>query len=243
VKRALAISAALLLAACATPENRDPLERINRHVFEFNDAMDAGLIRPAAESWRANVPAPIRTGLRNALNNLEEPVVFLNTVLQFRLADAGTTLIRFSMNTTAGVLGVMDVATPAGHPRQTGDFGQTLYAAGVGDGPFLMLPLLGPSNARDAVGSGVDTFIDPIGYAIGYPLPRTVNTGVGIGRGVIRGVDLRAENLENLDALRADSLDYYARLRSVVQQRRDAELGRTSPDTGEGLVTLDDPGG
>lgn len=242
MKRALALSAALLLAACATPDNRDPLERINRHIFEFNDAMDAGIIRPAAESWRATIPAPARTGIRNALNNLQEPVVFINNVLQFRLADAGTTLLRFSMNTTVGALGLMDVATPAGHPRQTGDFGQTLYAAGVGDGPFLMLPLLGPSNARDAVGSGVDSFMDPVGYAIGHALPRTAASGVGIGRGVIRGIDLRAENIENLDALRADSLDYYARLRSIMQQRRDAQLGRTT-EGGEGLVTLDDPGG
>jgi phospholipid-binding lipoprotein MlaA len=233
----------LLLAACATPENRDPFERINRHIFEFNDAMDAGIIRPAAESYRATVPEPARRGIRNVLNNLQEPVVFINNLLQFRLADAGTTLVRFSMNTTAGVLGLMDVATPAGHPQRLGDFGQTLYAAGIGDGPFLMLPLLGPSNVRDAIGGGVDSFIDPIGHATGHALPRTAASAVGIGRGVVRGIDLRAENIENLDALRADSLDYYARLRSVVQQRRDAQLGRTSGTTGEGLVTLEDPGG
>ncbi len=234
----------LLLGACATPENRDPLETINRHIFEFNDAMDAGVIRPIAESYRATVPEPARRGIRNALNNLQEPVIFINNVLQFRLADAGTTLIRFSMNTTVGVLGVMDVATPAGHSQRLGDFGQTLYAAGVGDGPFLMLPLLGPSNLRDAIGGGVDAVIDPVGYATGQVISRTAAViAVGTGRAVIRGVDLRAENIENLDALRADSLDYYARLRSVMQQRRDAQLGRTSGDTGEGLVTLDDPGG
>lgn len=242
--RALALTACLLLAACAGNgnANNDPFERINRHVFEFNDAMDAGFIRPLAESYRATVPEPARRGIRNALNNLQEPVVFINHALQLRAADAATTAARFAINSTAGVLGLVDVAAEAGHTRRFTDFGETLFAAGVADGPFLMLPLLGPTNMRDAIGGGVDALIDPVSYATGRLLPRTAATSVGIGRDVVRGVDLRAENIENLDALRADSLDYYARLRSFMQQRRDAQL-RRSAETGEGLITLDDPGG
>lgn len=243
MKRALPLLTALLLGACASNDPRDPFETLNRHIFEFNDAMDAGIIRPAAISYRESVPAPIRTGIRNALSNLGEPVVFANNVLQFRLYDAGHTLMRFYLNSTVGLAGVFDVATPAGIARRQGDFGQTLHMAGIGDGPFLMLPLLGPSNLRDAIGRGVDTAADPVRIATGYALPRTAATGVGIGRAVVGGIDLRAQNIETLDALRAESLDYYARLRSVMEQRRSAQLGRSSAETGEGLVTLDDPGG
>jgi phospholipid-binding lipoprotein MlaA len=234
----------LLLGACSAGNDpRDPFETLNRHIFEFNDAMDAGVIRPIAVSYRQTVPAPVRTGIRNALNNLGEPVVFANNLLQFRLYDAGHTLMRFYLNSTVGLAGVFDVATPAGIAQREGDFGQTLYTAGIGDGPFLMLPLLGPSNVRDTIGRGVDSFIDPVGLATGQALPATAATGAGIGRTVVRGIDLRAENIETLDALRAGSLDYYARLRSVVEQRRNAQLGRSSAESGAGLVTLDDPGG
>jgi len=244
VKRALPLLTALLLGACAPGNDpRDPFETLNRHIFEFNDAMDAGIIRPAAVSYRETVPAPIRTGIRNALNNLNEPVIFANNVLQFRLYDAGHTLMRFYLNSTAGLAGVFDVATPAGIAPRHGDFGQTLYTAGIGDGPFLMLPLLGPSNVRDTIGRGVDVVMDPFGLATGQILSGSSVTGLGIGRVVVGGIDLRAQNIETLDALRAESLDYYARLRSVMEQRRDAQLGRTAAENGEGLITLEDPGG
>lgn len=233
---------ALLLPACASapgPDPADPFEPTNREILAFNERVDGAVIRPAAEAYREGVPAPVRTGLRNVLNNLNQPVIFANNLLQARFLDAGQTLMRFYINTTAGLLGVFDVATPAGATERPADFGQTLHAYGLPDGPFLVLPILGPTTLRDAVGQGVDTLANPVGLAGGYVLGTTANGIVGVGRGTLGGLDLRAENLETLDALRADSLDFYARLRSVVRQRRDAELGRTG---GGAVETLDDPG-
>ncbi len=232
----------LLLAACATApgtDPRDPLEPQNREVLAFNERVDAAVIRPAAEAYRGALPAPVRTGIRNVLNNLNQPVILANNLLQARFLDAGQTLMRFYINTTAGLLGVFDVATPAGAVERPADFGQTLHALGLPDGPFLVLPLLGPTNLRDAAGQAVDTLANPVGLAGGYILGTTVNGVVGVGRGTLGGLDMRAETLEELDALRAESLDFYARLRSVVQQRRDAELGRGGAAT---PGVLDDPG-
>lgn len=232
------------LAACAGPaatDPSDPFEASNRQVLEFNESVDRAVIRPLAEAYRDAVPAPVRTGIRNAVNNLNEPVILANNLLQLRFLDAGHTLMRFYLNSTAGLLGVVDIATPAGIERRTGDFGQTLAAYGVPDGPFLMLPLFGPTNLRDAIGEGVDSAANPVGLLSGHVLRPVAGQLFGAGRGVLGGLTLRTDNLESLDALRAESLDFYARLRSVAQQRRDAQLGRSS-DRGEGLVTLDDPG-
>ncbi|MDB5415505.1 MAG: hypothetical protein JWR10_3840 [Rubritepida sp.] len=245
----LALALILALGACATDPNQgpaldpgDPYEATNRQVLDFNNSLDSSVLRPVAEAYRDVIPEPLRNGLRNFLRNLNEPVIFANNVLQLRLLDAGQTLMRFYVNTTAGGLGLFDVATPSGIARVSGDFGQTLYAWGVPDGPFLMLPLLGPTTVRDALGEGVDSFASPVGLLTGAVVSRATAQILGLGRGTLGGLDLRAENIENLDILRADSLDFYARLRSVVRQRRDAELGRSSGTTGEGLVTLDDPG-
>ncbi len=235
----------LLLAACATAPDadpRDPFEPQNRQVLAFNEGVDNAVLRPAAEAYREAVPAPVRSGIRNMLSNLNQPVILANNLLQARFLDAGQTLMRFYINTTAGLLGIFDVATPAGATERPADFGQTLATYGLPDGPFLMLPILGPTNLRDAVGQGVDTLANPVGIAGGYIVGRTINGLAGVGRGTLGGLDLRAENIETLDALRADSLDFYARLRSVVQQRRDAELGRTGGPATEALGVLEDPG-
>ncbi len=231
-----------LLAGCAGggPDPTDPYESTNRAVLEFNTSLDDNILRPAAEAYRENVPAPMRTALRNFLRNLNEPVILANNLLQGRLLDAGHTLMRFYINSTAGALGLFDVATPSGIQRRSGDFGQTLHAWGVPDGPFLMLPLFGPTTVRDAVGDGVDALASPVGLVTGATTSAALSQILGVGRGALGGLDLRAENIETLDALRSESLDYYARLRSVVRQRRDAELGRSSAE-GEGLTTLDDP--
>lgn len=242
MRRLLPIAALALLAACATPQGPgrdDPFEAENRAVLAFNECLDAGVIRPLAEVYRAVLPNPVRLGVRNALRNLNEPVIFANNILQARFYDAGHTLMRFYLNSTAGVLGLMDIATPAGIQRRTGDFGQTLHVWGVPDGPFLILPVFGPYNLRDAVGGGVDALSNPVGLATGLIFAPMAVQAIGVGRGALGGLDLRAENIEALDALRADSLDFYARLRSFVQQQRDVELGRAAP---EGLATLDDPG-
>ena len=211
----------------------DPLEASNRQVLDVNLAIDDAVIRPVAEGYRAVLPPYARDRIRAVLDNLQEPRILANNLLQGRLLDAGHTTMRFFFNSTVGVAGLYDVATDFGIARRTGDFGQTLNAWGLESGPYLMLPVAGPSNLRDTFGLVGDSFLNPISYL----LPLEAN----IGRGVVSGVDLREQNIEGLDALRSGSLDFYARLRSVWQQRREAELGRTG-DTGDRIDVLEDPG-
>lgn len=238
---ALALLLPLALGACATRDAGgevaatpgDPLEQTNRQVLDVNLAVDDAVLRPVALGYREVVPEYARTRVRNVLDNMQEPRIFANNILQGRLLDAGHTTMRFFFNSTIGLAGLYDVATDFGIERRTGDFGQTLHAWGAGPGPFLMLPLAGPSNVRDTVGTVGDGFLNPISWL----LPFEGN----VARTVVGGVDLREQNVEGLDALRSGSLDFYARLRSVWQQRREAELGRTG-DAGERIDVLEDPG-
>ncbi len=235
----------LALSACAGPtatDPRDPWEATNREIFDFNLRLDDAAIRPVASAYHDGVPDGMRTAIRNFLSNLNEPVVFANNVLQLRLLDAGHTLMRFYINTVGGGLGFFDIATPNGLTRRSGDFGQTLYSWGVPDGPFLMLPIMGPTVIRDAIGDGIDAAANPIGLLTGSIFASAPAHIIGASRGALSGIDLRAENIDTLDALRADSLDFYARLRSVTRQRRDAELGRVDTPEGATIVPLDDPG-
>ena len=228
----------------------DPFERLNRRILDINTVADDNLFRPVAETYRALVPEFGRLRLRAFLDNLGEPLIFANNLLQLRFEAAGTTFGRFAMNTTLGGAGLFDVATAQGLARQSGDFGQTMARYGLDHGPYLMLPVTGPSNLRDALGDAVDGFGNPLLLALG-PVFSAYTLGVlNTTRGTLGGIDLRAENLDTLDILRADSLDYYARLRSVIRQRRDAELmalGRPSAmealdDPGHSPPVLDDPG-
>lgn len=241
------LALALALGACAGPpatDPRDPWEATNREIFDFNLRLDDAAIRPVAVAYRDGIPEGMRTAIRNFLSNLNEPVVLANNILQLRLLDAGHTLMRFYINTVGGGLGFFDIATPNGLVRRTGDFGQTLHAWGVPDGPFLMLPIMGPTVVRDAIGDGIDAAANPIGLLTGSIFSSATAHIIGVGRGALSGIDLRAENIDTLDALRADSLDFYARLRSITRQRRDAELGRSGSESsgGETIVPLDDPG-
>ena len=223
----------LCVAACATvPEDpvaradfertNDPLEPMNRSIFDFNMTADKYVIRPAAEAYRDYVPGPIRTGIRNVLDNLKQPVVFANHVLQGDPTRASTTLARFVLNSFMGIGGIFDVATDQGYPRQQGDFGQTLFVWGANEGPYLMLPLLGPSNPRDGVGRGVDSFIDPWGYVAD-------STVFGLSRLIVDGVDERSKYIEELDNIERTSLDFYATIRSLARQRRVEQLYHGNP--------------
>jgi phospholipid-binding lipoprotein MlaA len=211
----------------------DPLEPVNRQVLDVNLAIDDAVLRPVALGYREVVPEFARTGVRNALANMQEPRILANNILQGRLLDAGHTTLRFVFNSTIGLGGLFDVATPWGIDRRSGDFGQTLHTWGVDGGPYLMLPLVGPSNTRDLVGSVGDGFLNPINWLLPFE--------GDVARVVVDGIDTREQNVEAVDALRSESLDFYARLRSVWQQRRNAELAR-SGDTGERLDVLEDPG-
>ena len=165
----------LAVAACATPptdpvaraefdKTNDPLEPMNRKILDFNLFLDRILIKPVAEGYRWIVPEYARNRMRNFLDNLNEPVIFINDTLQGEFHRANTTAGRFLFNSTFGVGGLWDRASQIGMEKQSGDFGQTLYTWGVPDGPYLVLPLLGPSNPRDIVGMVVDGYADPFSY-------------------------------------------------------------------------------
>lgn len=232
-----ALMLALALGACAggpaPSDPADPYEALNRDVLDFNLRADRAVIRPVAVFYRDNVGNWTRTRIRNFVNNIQEPAIAINHLLQGKPVAAGTAGMRFVINTVGGVAGFFDLAPVGGPPRDGTDFGETLYVWGLPEGPYLMVPITGPSNPRDLVGTVVDGFLNPLAYLI--------PTGANIGRAVVSGVDLRAENIETIDELQAGSIDFYARLRSLARQRRDADLGRTSAEGGK-VDVLDDPG-
>jgi phospholipid-binding lipoprotein MlaA len=198
---------------------------MNREIFDFNLFLDRNAIKPAAEGYQAVVPDKGRTAIHNFLGNLNEPIIFANNMLQGEFKRAHTTFARFLMNSTFGLAGIMDLATGEGLDKQSGDFGQTLYSWGVPDGPYLVLPVLGPSNPRDAIGFGVDGYADPFGQIAG-----TYNADVAsYGRYVVDGIDQRQRNLDTLDELQRNAIDFYAELRSLYRQRRASELRHGEP--------------
>jgi phospholipid-binding lipoprotein MlaA len=230
------------MTACAdmpkTPEQKadydamnDPFESVNRVIFDVNDFLDRLLIRPIAELYRALIPPEVRDHVANILSNMREPVIFANNILQGQFSRAGVTVERLVINTTIGVGGFFDWANDWELYQQTGDFGQTLYTWGVGSGPYLVLPLLGPSNVRDAIGLGVDSVAQPWQYAARDGSSATYWRYQYISNGM-DGVTKREENIEGLDALREGSLDFYAQMRSVYRQYRDKQLGVKGTDAG-----------
>ena len=224
-----------LLSACAdvpkSPEAQaeaaavdDPLEPMNRTIFDVNDFLDRLLIRPLTELYRFVVPDYGRDRIANIVSNFDEPVIFLNNMLQGRVSDAGTTAERLVINSTLGVGGTFEVADEWGMHKQSGDFGQTLSVWGIKGGPYLVLPLFGPSNFRDAIGLGVDTVSSPWQYLAAYGGNGDRNRVV-YSEWAADGLTRRDQNLEGLDALRAGSLDFYAEMRSVYTQYRNKQLG------------------
>jgi phospholipid-binding lipoprotein MlaA len=218
-------------AACASPpgttpervaleQNDDPLEPLNRTILDFNQFLDLILLGPATKVYTTIVPEEGRDALHRALGNMKEPVVVINNVLQGEPSRAATAAGRFVVNTTAGLAGLFDVAEKWGLEKQTGDFGQTLFAWGFPQGPYLVLPLLGPSNPRDGIGMGMDAYIDPFSL---LATSKAVDQ-VQITRFVLGGIDQRARAADALDDLQKNSLDFYAQLRSLAQQNRAAEL-------------------
>lgn len=232
LRLALAMVALVAVSGCATRpdpndpvataeywEKNDPLETLNRGTFFINDALDTMFVRPAADFYRILVPRPIRGGIRNALANLREPVTFLNDGLQGNTTRAGNSAARFAINTTLGVAGLFDAATDLGFPREREDFGQTLGVWGIDEGPYLVLPLLGPSNFRDTIGVVVDYFSDPWQYILTGDVRPVVTA-----RTVIAVIDAREGLLEVVDQINRTSLDPYATIRSAYRQRRAAEI-------------------
>jgi len=231
--RAIAAGVLLLgLCACASSGannlsagDNDPYESMNRKVFGLNEGLDKHFARPLAVFYTRAVPQIARNGLHNFLTNLGVPVIFANDVMQGEAHRAVDSLGRFVVNSTVGIGGLVDVAQKTGIPEHSADFGETLAGYGFGEGPFLVLPVLGPSNPRDAFGYGVDIAIDPLTW-----VTFRSSTFFKLGKGVAGIADARAENLQTLDQLERSSLDLYATERSLYRQHREAEINHGKPN-------------
>jgi phospholipid-binding lipoprotein MlaA len=234
--RLIAVAAICLLAgACATrppasdlnavaayEEANDPLEPFNRAMFKTDQALDSTVVKPVVRVYRGIVPEGGRRSVGNFLRNLRSPITFVHDVLQGEPSRAGTTVARFTVNTFIGVLGLFDVAADMGLPHHSEDFGQTLAVWGIGDGPYLYMPLLGPSTLRDGTGFGVDAvFVDPVAWYSRGNNPYTWAQWVVFGGLVINAKD---ETMFATDELKASSIDYYSSLRSAYRQIRANEI-------------------
>jgi phospholipid-binding lipoprotein MlaA len=203
----------------------DPIEPWNRAMYDVHQAIDTAVLRPVAVGYRAVLPAPVRTGVSNVLSNLRSPVVLMNDALQGETQRFGTTLGRFLLNSTLGLGGILDVAKDFGLPPHTEDFGQTFAVAGVEEGPYLFVPILGPSNPRDLLGFGAGIAADPFTWLTfgNRDLVDTLNY-VRAGATV---VSTRESLLDTLDDVQRTSLDPYATLRSAYRQMRAREIANT----------------
>jgi phospholipid-binding lipoprotein MlaA len=190
----------------------DPYEATNRAVLRSNQAV----LGPVARTFHAVTPGPLRDRLADLDSNLREPRILANDLLQFRMGAAGKTLSRFVINSVLGVGGLYDLAGHEGLPQQSGDFGQTLFVWGVGDGPYLVLPFFGPSTSRDAVGLGVDMFADPVSWAITSQVGKFATISLS-------AIDFVSQ-IDQLKQAEDSSLDFYSFLRSAYYQTRRAQL-------------------
>lgn len=205
----------------------DPLEGVNRAVFDVNDALDQAVAEPIARGYRAVTPGLVREAVRNFLRNLRSPVNVANQILQGDVEGAAADLSRFAMNSSIGIGGLFDVAADTGLEYEYEDFGQTLAVWGMGHGPYLVLPLIGPSSFRDAAGLLVDTYADPVRLY----LFNTDQEKWYYARTAATAVDKREELLDVIDDLRSNSFDYYAAMRSAYMQKRDALVMDDDPET------------
>ena len=239
----LTLAAALLLLGpllgCATPppasdpdavadfkEANDPLEPTNRVLYAINDGIDTVILRPLALGYRAALPAPVRERIHNVLSNMGTPVALGNDILEAKPRRAGDTAMRFLLNTVLGAGGMFDVAKDLGYPDHATDFGMTLALWGVGDGPFLFLPILGPTNPRDAIGHGVDIVADPFMWIGHGSLVNSLNWT----KFSLNALDQRERVLDPIDSIKKTALDPYATFRSLYRQHRKAAIEKTRDD-------------
>jgi phospholipid-binding lipoprotein MlaA len=245
----LALVLAPLLGACATPPSdpqaradfdarNDPAEPTNRDVFAVDQFVDKNAIKPVAQAYRDDVPVVVQNRLRDFLLNLHAPVIEINDILQGNVSRGWITLQRFIVNTAFGGLGLFDVAASDYNlPYHDADYGETLAVWGIGDGPYVMLPIFGPSNVRDAVGTGLGFVLDPLAWVGG-----TNAMYANYSRAGANGVDGRAGTIDATDALENSSIDFYAAARSAYRQHRAAEIADAIGKSQGGAVILDEPG-
>lgn len=204
-------------------ELNDPLEPLNRSIYFINSIVDAIIIKPLAIAYRLGLPEEMRNGVGNALTNLGAPITFLNHLLQGNPSRAKTTLVRFGINTTLGIGGLFDPAKDMGFHTLETNFNETLGAWGVSTGPYIFLPIIGPSSVRGAVGMGVGYFTQPLNYVV---RPQNDNEWIGYTIMGVEVVHQRNLVLEAIDDLEATSLDMYASLRSVYFQKQNYRLNK-----------------
>ena len=196
----------------------DPFEKQNRQVMAFNQAVDRTIINPVVKGYRVVAPSPIRRGVRNFLRNLKSPVIFTNQLLQGDFPGARDAFLRAAINSSVGVGGIFDVAGYEGIEYEPEDFGQTLAVWGVDYGPYMVVPLIGPSSLRDYGGYFADSFADPLRwYLFNIEEEHLYYTKSGIDY-----LDLRESLMDTLTELEQSSFDYYAAVRSTYYQHRDA---------------------
>jgi phospholipid-binding lipoprotein MlaA len=201
-------------------ETNDPLEPTNRVFYAINNGLDTVLLRPLAIGYRYVVPQVVREHTHNVLTNLGTPVALFDDMLQAKPRRAGDSLMRLVVNTTIGVGGIFDVATGWGWPAHDSDAGITFALWGLPSGPFLFLPVLGPSNPRDAAGFGTDIAMDPLTW-IGNG---STVTDLGYVRYGLSAIDTRERVLDDLDKIKAQALDPYATIRSLSRQHRQSQI-------------------
>lgn len=210
----------------------DPYEDTNRAIFRFNQRVDRAVLIPAAKAYDV-LPQPMRDSIHNFLQNLNGPVIFMNDVLQGQIRLASDTMGRFLVNSTFGLGGMFDVAAMSGLPYHANDLGITFADWGFDSGPYMVLPVLGPSNPRDLTGQIGDSFADPGDYVAG----QYHRMWASVARSLVSGIDVRSRNLQALSDIERTSLDYYATIRSLYQQRR-ASLIRHERPLGPNPTTI-----
>ena len=217
LRTAAAVAAAVLLTGCATSQNpQDPFEKYNRAVFTFNDAVDRTVLKPTATAYKKTLPSFVQTGVNNFFGNLSDAWSAVNNLLQGKGQEGMGDVTRFAFNSTFGLLGVLDIASEAGIPKHNEDFGQTMGVWGVPSGPYLMLPLLGPSTVRDTAALPADT----AGDLWKYKDPKNWrNMG-----GALRIVDKRATLLDASNLLEEAAFDRYEFIRDGYLQRRQSQV-------------------
>jgi len=221
-----------VLAGCTSAQNwadNDPLEPFNRQIFRINQTLDHHAALPAAVFYKSSVPEDLRDGVHNVLQNVGTPITVANDLLQGEATRAGVAAERFCVNTTIGVAGILDPATGMGLPLQPDDFGQTLAVYGVPGGPYLVLPLLGSTLPRDAVGHiFIDHYFSPLSY-----LDYSGHYYVSIGTRVFTTVDGRARAIDQIREIERNSIDQYAAMRDAFLKHRDDQVHHRLPSDAE----------
>lgn len=223
-----------LLAQSAESDVNDPIEPLNRAILEFNEFVTALILRPLAEIYVMMLPDFALDAIHNALQNISTPVVLANDLLQWEPERAWDTTRRFFINSTVGIGGMIDVAEKMGIEGHTEDLGQTFAVWGVPEGFYLVLPIFGPSNPRDAVGKVLNSYLDPLSHWASNTDRDEINTA----RTLVGGVDEFSRVMDDLQKLKDTSIDYYAALRSIARQKRAADIANGAPKEGAPLPDL-----